>query len=198
MRQRRAGSLALARSFRARSHRDAGWRHVQYLFALSRPAAHDEIGAGALGRLHGAHLCDGHRPDLGHRIDDRRRTGSAAVMIMGNRPPATPVSDTGGFDKDSPLGKLETWSKHVEAAGAENGGGEDFGRSERRSRQAMRQLMAAALRWWRCARGGLAAGAAAKGFVPATLDGPQRTQIPAERNSAVGIQVSCGQRHLSQ
>ncbi len=98
------------------------------------------------------------------------------------------VSESGSFDKDSPLGKLEEWSKNVEAAGkqieqsAESQGGMPSG-------EAIGQLMGAVV-------GGSGKGVDAlptdqiKTLLPETLGGLPRTNISAERNSALGFQVS--------
>ncbi|MGH8197201.1 MAG: Yip1 family protein [Steroidobacteraceae bacterium] len=98
------------------------------------------------------------------------------------------ISQSGGFDKDSPLGKLEDWSKEIEAAGkrveqsAEQQGGVPSG-------EAIGQLMGAVV-------GGAGKGVDAlpteqmKAFLPDTLGGLPRTNLSAERNAALGFVVS--------
>ncbi len=98
------------------------------------------------------------------------------------------VGETGSFDKDSALGKLEEWSKEVEAAGkrveesAESEGGAPSG-------AAIGQLMGAVV-------GGSGKGVDAlptdeiKRFLPETLGGLPRTNLSATRNTALGIEVS--------
>lgn len=97
------------------------------------------------------------------------------------------VSQSGSFDKDSPLGKLEDWSKEIEAAGkrveqsADQQGGVPSG-------EAIGALMGAVV------GGGKGGEALAtdqiKSFLPETLAGLPRTNVSAERNNALGIQVS--------
>jgi hypothetical protein len=97
------------------------------------------------------------------------------------------VSESGSFDKDSALGKLEQWSKEMEAAGkrAEQSAQEQGGVP---SGAAIGQLMGAVT--------GTKQGAEAlpveqiKAFLPETLAGLPRTSLSAERNAALGFEVS--------
>jgi hypothetical protein len=92
------------------------------------------------------------------------------------------------FDKDSPIGKLEQWGRQMEAAGkkVEQAAKTDDQQAQGR---AMGEMMGALL-------GGGGEPAAAleparlKDFAPATLGGLPRRSIDAERNAAIGLQVS--------
>lgn len=100
---------------------------------------------------------------------------------------SSPASST--FDKDSSMGKLEAWSKKMEDANKKMEAAQKSGDSQQQG-EAMSQMMGAVF--------GGAAGAAAealppdrlKAFVPDALAGMPRTEISAERNKALGLQVS--------
>jgi hypothetical protein len=98
------------------------------------------------------------------------------------------AATSGSFDKGSPLGRMETWSKKVEAAGKNMEAAQKSGSQQDQS-QAMSQMMGAVL-------GGGSAVAEAlapdrlKAFIPDELNGLARTEVAAERNSAIGLQVS--------
>ncbi|HEY5559439.1 MAG TPA: Yip1 family protein [Steroidobacteraceae bacterium] len=97
------------------------------------------------------------------------------------------ASQRGEFDKDSPLGKLEQWGEEVEAAGkrAEESAKQPGGVP---SSAAIGELM------------GTVTGAGKPGdalpieqiksFLPETLAGLPRTDLSAERNAALGFEVS--------
>ncbi len=104
------------------------------------------------------------------------------------------------FDKDSPIGKLEQWGKQVEAAGKkmeaaakareQQAPDQEQNQSQDQAMgQAMGEMMGALL-------GGGGTPAAAlqpaqmKDFAPETLGGLPRLSINAERNAAIGLQVS--------
>ena len=94
------------------------------------------------------------------------------------------------FDKDSPIGKLEQWSKNVEKASEKL---EDAGKSGDQDAQAeaLTQMMGAAL------GGGHVESLPTerlKPFVPESLGGLPRTDFSAERNQAMGLQISEAQR----
>lgn len=98
---------------------------------------------------------------------------------------STPSSST--FDKNSTMGKLENWSKHMEEAGKKMEAAQKSGDSQQQG-EAMSQMMGAVF-------GGAGAAEALapdrlKGFVPDALGGMPRTEISAERNKALGLQVS--------
>ena len=90
------------------------------------------------------------------------------------------------FDKDSPLGKLEQWSKNVEQAGEKL---EEAGKSgdQDAQAQALTQMMGAAL------GGGQVESLPTerlKPFVPESLGGMPRTGFSVERNQAMGLQIT--------
>ena len=90
-------------------------------------------------------------------------------------------------DGDSALGKLDAWSKKVEAAGNKLEAAQKSGDADAQS-AALGAMVGATL------GGGSEVEALApdllKPFVPATLGGLARTEISAERNGAMGMQVS--------
>ena len=91
------------------------------------------------------------------------------------------------IDADSPLGKLDAWSKKVEAAGQKMEAAQKSGDADATA-QALGAMMGAAM------GGGDQVEALApdllKPFVPATLGGLARTEMSAERNGAMGMQIS--------
>ncbi len=117
---------------------------------------------------------------------------SAGVMgsaVLGGLSASSVVapSASGSFDKDSTMGKLESWSKQMEEAGKKMESAQKSGDSKAQG-DAVGQMMGAFL------GGGTAAEALApdrlKGFVPDTLGGLPRTSVAAERNAAMGIQIA--------
>lgn len=100
---------------------------------------------------------------------------------------SVPSAASGGFDKDSPMGKLESWSKKMEAASKNMEAAQKSGDGKQQG-EAMSQMMGAVF-------GGAGAAEALapdrlKGFVPDSLGGLPRTEVSAERNGAMGIQVA--------
>jgi hypothetical protein len=91
------------------------------------------------------------------------------------------------IDDDSALGKLDAWSKKMEAAGAKLESAQKSGDADAQA-AALGAVMGTAL------GGGAQVEALApdllKPFVPETLGGLARTEISAERNGALGMQVS--------
>ncbi len=91
------------------------------------------------------------------------------------------------IDKDSPLGKLDAWSKKVEAAGKQMEQAQKSGDAQAQG-EAIGKIVGAAI------GGGDQVEALApdvlKPFVPETLGGLKRTDFSAERNGAMGMQVS--------
>jgi hypothetical protein len=91
------------------------------------------------------------------------------------------------IDADSPLGKLDAWSKKVEAAGQKMDAAQKSGDADA-SAQALGAVMGAAM------GGGDQVEALApdvlKPFMPETLGGLARTEMSAERNGAMGMQIS--------
>lgn len=103
-------------------------------------------------------------------------------------------------DRDSTLGKLDAWSKKVEAAGKQMESAQKSGDADAQG-QALGAMIGAAT-------GGGQVEALApellKPFVPESLAGLKRTEYSAERNGAMGMQISeahgtytdGGDRHL--
>ena len=91
------------------------------------------------------------------------------------------------IDKDSALGKLDAWSKKMEAAGKQMESAQKSGDANAQS-DALAKVVGTAL------GGGDQVEALApdvlKPFVPETLGGMKRTDFSAERNGAIGMQVS--------
>jgi hypothetical protein len=91
------------------------------------------------------------------------------------------------FDKDSSLGKLEQWSKEVEAAGKKLEQAQQSG-DQAAQEEALKAMMGATF------SGGQQVESLApdrlKAFVPDELGGLSRSSLAAERNAAMGIQIS--------
>jgi hypothetical protein len=91
------------------------------------------------------------------------------------------------FDEDSTLGKMEQWSKEVEAASKKLEQAQQSG-DQAAQEAALKAMMGAAL------NGGQQVESLApdrlKAFVPDELSGLARSSIAAERNAAMGIQIS--------
>jgi hypothetical protein len=91
------------------------------------------------------------------------------------------------FDEDSSLGKLEKWSKEVEAAGKKLEQAQQSG-DQAAQQEALKAMMGATL------SGGQDVESLApdrlKAFVPDELGGLSRSSLSAERNAAMGIQIS--------
>lgn len=91
------------------------------------------------------------------------------------------------IDKDSSLGKLDAWSKKMEAAGKQMETAQKSGDADAQGK-ALGAVMGTAL------GGGDQVEALApdvlKPFVPDSLAGLKRTEVSAERNGALGMQVS--------
>ncbi len=97
------------------------------------------------------------------------------------------VSKRGSFDKDSPLGQLEQWGKNIEAAGkrAEESAKQQGGTP---SNTAIGELVGAVVGAGQ--PGDALSIEAIKSFLPETLAGLPRTDQSAERNAALGFEVS--------
>lgn len=90
------------------------------------------------------------------------------------------------FDKDSPMGKLQQWSKGVEAASKNMEAAQKSGDGAAQA-DAMKSMMGAAL------GGGQVASLPPerlKSFIPESLPGLPRTAMSVERNNALGMQIS--------
>jgi hypothetical protein len=91
------------------------------------------------------------------------------------------------FDKDSPMGKLEAWSKKMEEAGERMESAQKSGDREAQQ-EAMQNMMGTLL-------GGDTSVEAITPeklgeFLPAEINGMQRSDYSAERNQAMGVQVA--------
>lgn len=95
------------------------------------------------------------------------------------------VSQSGGFDKDSPLGKLEQWTKNIGEAGRKADASAKSGDGVPSS-AAIGQLMGAVVG----GSTGALSTAEIKAFMPETLASLPRTSLSAERNAAIGFEVS--------
>jgi hypothetical protein len=105
--------------------------------------------------------------------------------ISGAGVPGISESGEGGFDKDSPMGKLESMAKQAEEASKKLEAAQKSGDTQAPG-EAMGQLMGAVL-------GGQVESLPPdrlKPFIPEALAGLGRTGVSAERNAAMGIQVS--------
>ena len=91
------------------------------------------------------------------------------------------------YDEDSSLGRLEQWSQGIEAAGKKLEEAQQSG-DQAAQQEALKQMFGAAL------SGGQQVESLAperlKAFVPDELAGLPRSSIAAERNAAMGIQIS--------
>ena len=111
------------------------------------------------------------------------------AMMGGATSGANFGADSGGvtIDKDSSLGKLDAWSKKMEAAGKQMEAAQKSGDADAQGK-ALGAVMGAAM------GGGDRVEALApdmlKPFVPETLAGLKRSDFSAERNGAMGMQVS--------
>jgi hypothetical protein len=113
---------------------------------------------------------------------------TGGVGMMGGLTPSQ--MGKGGFDKDSPGGKLEDWTKKMEAATKDLEKAQKSGDSAPQS-EAMSKLMASAM-------GGdgkieTLAPERIKTFLPDTLAGRSRSAVSAERSGAMGFQISTAQ-----
>ena len=101
--------------------------------------------------------------------------------------PGSNIESGGGFDKDSPGGKMEDWAKKMESAGKEMEEAQQSG-DAKQQQEAMTKMMATAL-----GSDGTVETLAPekiKSFLPDTLSGYTRSSISAERTAAMGFQIS--------
>lgn len=113
--------------------------------------------------------------------------GVGSMMHGSTFSSSSPSSGDVTFDKDSSMGKLEQWSKNVEAASKKLEQAQQSG-DQSAQQDALKTMMGAAL------SGGQQVESLApdrlKKFVPDQLGGLSRSSISAERNAAMGIQIS--------
>jgi len=93
----------------------------------------------------------------------------------------------GSFDKDSPGGKVEEWTRKMESAGKEMEKARQSGDAQQQS-EAMGKMMATAL--GNDGQVETLAPERIRGFLPETLSGYSRSSISAERHAAMGFQIS--------
>lgn len=113
-------------------------------------------------------------------------TGMGAAMSGGAFSTSRNDSDV-TFDKDSPLGKMQEWSKGVEKATKQLETAQKSGDKDQQA-DAFKSMMGAAL------GGGDVVESLPpdrlKPFIPESLGGLPRTRFSAERNNAMGMQIS--------
>lgn len=107
--------------------------------------------------------------------------------MMGGTSYSSASDDDVKFDEDSPLGKMQQWSKEVEAANKKLEAAQQSG-DQAAQEEALKAVFGAAL------SGGAQVESLAperlKSFVPDELAGLSRSSLAAERNGAMGMQVS--------
>ncbi len=104
--------------------------------------------------------------------------------------PQTGVQEGGSFDKNSLGGKLEDWSNRMESAGKEMAKAQKSGDVEAQKKAASK-MMATAMG----SKGTIVTLAPdrIKAFLPEKLNGWTRSDASAERNGAMGFQISTAQ-----
>jgi len=118
-------------------------------------------------------------------------TGMGAAMSSGvfstSRNDSSRNDSDVTFDKDSPLGKMQEWSKGVEKATKQMESAQKSGNQDQQA-AAFKNMMGAAL------GGGDVVESLPpdrlKPFIPESLGGLPRTRFSAERNNAMGMQIS--------
>jgi hypothetical protein len=119
----------------------------------------------------------------------------ASISGVGSYSGTSPgTTNDAQFDKDSPMGKLESWSKQMEAAGKQMESAQKSGDSKAQQ-EAMQNMVGTLL-------GGDASVKAASPdklgeFLPEELLGMNRSDFSAERNQAMGVQVAQAQASYS-
>ncbi len=115
---------------------------------------------------------------------------TGAGVMMGGETSHQSAPSEGGFDKDSPGGKVEDWAKKMESASQEMKKAQESGDAQQQS-AAMGKMMSTAMG---------SAGAVEslaperlKSFLPEKLAGLTRSELSAERTDVMGIQVSTAQ-----
>lgn len=113
---------------------------------------------------------------------------TGGVGMMGGRSSShMNLQGKGGFDKDSPGGKLEEWTKKMEAATKDMEKAQKSGDSTAQS-EAMSKMIASAM--GSDGKIETLAPERIKTFLPDVLAGRQRSDVSAERSGAVGFQFS--------
>jgi hypothetical protein len=113
--------------------------------------------------------------------------GVGGAMRGAGVPGMSDSDDSGGFDPDSPMGKLEAIAKQAEEAGKRMEAAQKSGDADAQA-DAAADMMSSVL------GGGQKVEALPpdrlKPFLPESLAGLKRTEFSAERNSGMGVQVS--------
>lgn len=113
-------------------------------------------------------------------------TGVGSMMSGGGSSFSISGNDDVKLDKDSPLGKLEEYGKKMEQAGKQMEAAQKSG-DQNAQADAMKAFMGAAM-------GGAEVEALSpdrlKPFIPDSVAGLPRTELSAERNNAMGMQIS--------
>jgi len=93
------------------------------------------------------------------------------------------------FDQDSPMGQMEQWGKNVEEAGKRLEAAQKSGDQSAQA-DALAQMMGATMGGAGAAKVESLAPDRLKSFLPESLAGLQRASAAAERNQAMGLQIS--------
>ncbi|MEL0586310.1 MAG: Yip1 family protein [Candidatus Thiodiazotropha sp. (ex. Lucinoma kazani)] len=119
-------------------------------------------------------------------------TAVSGVGSFSGISPAT--TNDAHFDKDSPMGKLETWGKQMEEAGKRMESAQKSGDSEAQQ-EAMQEMVGTLLG----GNGAVKAVAHDKlgEFLPENLLGMQRSDFSTESNQAIGVQVALAKAKYS-
>jgi Yip1 domain len=112
--------------------------------------------------------------------------GGSSFMSSAITHSASPASNDVQFDKDSTLGKLEKWSKDVEAAGNKLDAAQKSG-DQNAQQDALQTMVGAAL-----GSGDVESLAPdrLKPFLPESLGDMKRSNFSTQRNNAMGLQIS--------
>lgn len=115
-------------------------------------------------------------------------TGAGGMMGGGFSHQSAPAE--GGFDKDSPGGKLEDWAKKMESASQEMKKAQESGDAQQQS-EAMGKMMSTAL--GNAGQVESLAPERIQAFLPEKLAGMTRSELSSERTGVMGLQVSTAQ-----
>lgn len=117
-------------------------------------------------------------------------TGGMGMMSGMSSSRMGSTSGEGGFDKDSPGGKIEAWTKKMEEASKGMEEAQKSGDSDKQ-KEAMEKMMARAM--GSDGKIETLAPERIKAFLPDTLAGGSRSAVSAERTAAMGLQISTAQ-----
>lgn len=114
-------------------------------------------------------------------------TGGLGMMGGGMSSPGINTPMEGGFDKDSPGGKVEDWVKKMEKAGNDLKEAQQSGDSEQQ-KAAMEKMMASTMGSDNKIE--TLAPERIKSFLPAKIAGHPQSSVSAERTGVMGFQIS--------